>query len=74
MAVMATFLLDIDGDAELWLKPVGVWEAGGVVWRNKMGEEGACWLYRPGMVLGELGQRGGREVGAQPRHWLGVVV
>jgi predicted NUDIX family NTP pyrophosphohydrolase len=58
----------------LWLIPVGEWEGGGVVWRNKMGEEGVCWLYSPEVVFGELGQRGGREVGAQPRHWLGVAV
>jgi hypothetical protein len=58
----------------LWLVPGGEWERGGVVWRNETGEEGACWLYSPRALLGELGQRGGREVGVQPQHWLGVAV
>jgi hypothetical protein len=38
-----------------------------VVWQKETGEEGVCWLYSPGAVLGELGQRGGREVGVHPR-------
>jgi hypothetical protein len=49
-------------------------EGGGVVWAKRNGRRrGVLALYAQA-AHGELGQRGGREVGVRPRHWLGMAV